>query len=86
MTTIEKLLLERGQTHGDYEQFATISQLLKDVIHGSPNWKKLTFVQCESLDMLCHKMARVVTGNPNHRDHWDDMQGYAKLAGDRVKP
>jgi hypothetical protein len=33
----------------------------------------------ESLDMICHKMARILNGNPYHFDSWHDIIGYARL-------
>lgn len=47
---------------------------------------KLDDVQRESLSMIFHKIGRILAGDPNFRDHWDDIAGYAKLAADRCKP
>lgn len=87
----EELLAERGKTHGEYVEHAAITQELKNIIH---SWdtalknpadmpSKLTFVQRESLDMIAHKIGRILAGDPDFRDHWDDIAGYAKLAADR---
>lgn len=29
--------------------------------------------------MILAKIARIVSGDPNHADHWDDIAGYALL-------
>jgi hypothetical protein len=33
----------------------------------------------EALHMIAHKMGRIATGNPNIKDHWADIAGYATL-------
>lgn len=35
--------------------------------------------------MICHKMARIINGDPNYRDSWDDVAGYATLVAKRLK-
>jgi hypothetical protein len=36
------------------------------------------------LEMIAHKIGRVLAGDPNHADHWDDIAGYARLVARRV--
>lgn len=38
----------------------------------------------EALDMICHKMARILNGDPNYRDSWVDIAGYAMLVANRL--
>jgi hypothetical protein len=57
-----------------------VSQAIKDAMKSGPNWISLTDVQAESLEMIALKIARVLSGNPDYADHWDDVIGYAKLA------
>jgi hypothetical protein len=83
-----ELLATRGQTHGPYELHAGITQQLKAVLHfqqqnGYACWAKLTECQRESLDMIMHKVGRILAGDPDFRDHWDDIAGYAKLVADK---
>lgn len=79
---IDALLTERGKTHGDYERHAVITQEIKDVMHRTIGAKH-TLVHRESLEMIAHKIGRILVGDPDFRDHWDDIAGYAKLAADR---
>lgn len=81
--SVEKILAERETTHGDFSKTAEISQDFKRVLvkHGEG---KLTNVQAESLGVICHKIARILNGNPNHKDHWDDIAGYATLASKEI--
>lgn len=79
---IDALLTERGKTHGDYTRHAEITQEIKDVMHRTIGAKH-TIVHRESLEMIAHKIGRILAGDPDFRDHWDDIAGYAKLAADR---
>jgi len=82
--SIEETLKERNQTHGAYTETALVSQILKATVRSGPSWLIMNPSQRESVDMILHKIARVVCGNPNEPDHWVDIQGYAKLAeGDK---
>ena len=29
--------------------------------------------------MILHKIGRILAGDPNHKDHWVDIAGYANL-------
>jgi hypothetical protein len=82
--TIEKTLKQRQKTHGDFETHAKISQKLKAVLW-EHDFQELDADQIEALEMICHKIARVLNGNPDYHDHWHDIAGYATLVGDRLK-
>jgi hypothetical protein len=75
----DSLLNEREKTHGPYDVKAGIIQDLKRVMQSAPGWYRLSPSQRESLDMIQHKIGRILSGNPNHPDHWEDIQGYARL-------
>lgn len=84
MTEITKTLEERGNTHGDFSDNARVSQELKEVIADSVKYHLLNNVQKEALAMICHKMSRIVSGNPDEPDHWRDIAGYATLVEQRL--
>ena len=77
------LLVERGKTHGDYTDHATITQALKFCAKDGKNWHSNPPVVKEALEMIFHKIGRILSGDPDFRDHWDDIAGYAKLVADR---
>jgi hypothetical protein len=79
------LLAERGKTHGDYFTHATITQSLKQLMGASDNWARLSMPQREALDMVAHKIGRILAGDPNHIDHWDDIAGYSKLVANGLR-
>jgi len=43
------------------------------------NWISLSDEQAEALEMIAVKIARILSGDPEYPDHWDDVIGYAKL-------
>lgn len=47
-------------------------------------WVSLASDQKESLEMIAHKIGRILNGDPNYSDSWHDIAGYAKLVGDRL--
>jgi len=81
---LDEILKQRGTVHGDFTDVADVSQQLKAVLQTGKSWNELTAVQKESLEMIMHKAARIVSGNPNHHDHWDDVAGYATITSKRI--
>jgi len=81
---ISTILDEREKTHGDYTNNCVVSQKLKQAMADAVGYNKLSMVQKETLDRIATKIGRILC-NPNVKDHWTDVQGYAKLAGDLVK-
>ena len=69
-------LKERAKTHGHFCDVATSAQVIKSEINRADH---LDFTQIEALDMIATKIARILHGNPNERDHWLDIEGYARL-------
>lgn len=70
---------ERGKQHGDWSQQAKTAFRLKEVARKGKNWSMLESHQTEALDMILTKLSRILTGDPAHEDHWDDIAGYAYL-------
>lgn len=78
--SIQDTLNERAKTHGDFISNSSIMQTLKQVMRTQGvNWDTLTASQKESLEMIQHKIGRILSGNPNEPDHWKDIAGYATL-------
>lgn len=75
----EALIAERGSRYGKFKDGADIMQSLKDVMREVDGWNNLTPSQKEALDMIQHKVGRILNGDPNYDDSWKDIAGYAKL-------
>lgn len=83
--SIEKTLKQRQKTHGEFLTHALIAQSIKCQMFNAHGYGALDAMQREALDMIAHKIARVLNGNPDVHDHWHDIAGYATLVGDRLK-
>jgi len=84
MTDLAAIIQDRTRTHGDFGRHACIAQSLKSFVRVQlVNPEKFSFRQAEALDMILHKIARIIAGNPNHVDHWIDIAGYALLAAEQ---
>ena len=81
-TSIEKVLAERGSRYGEFVDHAFITQSIKSAMVNSPNWKRLSDDMKESLEMIAHKIGRILNGDPEYIDSWTDIVGYAKLVED----
>lgn len=79
-------VINREQMHGDFSDHATTSQNLKYNMRESKNWNNLTPVMREALEMIQHKIARILNGDPSVPDHWNDIIGYASRVSERLAP
>lgn len=71
----------RDEKHGGLGQVGFTSQLLKEVIRQGQNYSRLRPSEAEALDMIGHKIARILNGaDPHNREHWEDVAGYALAA------
>lgn len=77
--TINDTLAEREERYGSFAGHALISQNLLAAMHRTPHWCGLTPAQREALEMIQHKVARILNGDPNYADNWHDIAGYATL-------
>jgi hypothetical protein len=86
-TDISQTLNERGSRYGIFMGHAHVTMDLKRTIrqHLIARDKKLDDDQQEALDMICHKIGRIVNGDPDYADSWVDIAGYAKLVADRLE-
>lgn len=76
---IELLLSARGACYGEFYEHARITQNLKSAMRDSPNWGSLSPMKKEALEMIQHKVGRILNGDPNYKDSWNDIEGYSRL-------
>jgi len=79
MNDIEKFLLERGNTHGDWKEQAKIASNIKLAMMCGRNYKNMPSYVTEGLDTIAVKIARAVSGDWTEKDHYKDIAGYATL-------
>jgi len=71
----DKLLSEREKTHGDAaETFEVGIDLVSIVVHTCSPLRPHHF----AIINILHKIARILCGS-YHKDHWNDIEGYARL-------
>ena len=67
----------RDDQHGGVENVGRTSQLIKHAMRTGRNWGNLSPGQQESLDMVAHKIGRILAGSdPSDEQHWEDLAGY----------
>jgi hypothetical protein len=86
-TNVNEMLAGREARYGSFEGHAEISQHLKGVIlkYEAKRGCDLDPDQREALEMICHKIARILNGDPNYADNWIDIAGYATLVANRLE-
>ena len=82
---IDATLAERGSRYGVFTEHARITQNLKAMMVDSPKWGILRPDQKEALEMVQHKIGRILNGDPNYHDSWHDIAGYTKLVADTLE-
>ena len=85
MSEMDKTLAQRGEVYGRFVDHAAISQSIKRAMRAAPGWQEMPDDMRESLEMLAHKVARILNGNPDYVDSWHDVSGYATLVEKRLK-
>jgi len=85
-TNLDLILENRCKTYGDYRDNAKTMQDLKRMFREHPGWARLNDMHREALDMFALKIGRILVGDPDHRDSWDDIAGYARCVSERIPP
>ena len=85
--TITQTLTDRGNRYGLFIGHAEVTQRLKRVMAEelAKRGKPLADDQWEALEMIAHKIGRIISGDPDYDDSWVDIAGYAKLVSDRLQ-
>lgn len=84
---ITATLNERGARYGTFKGHAEVTQGLKRFMATelAKRGKVLADDQWEALEMVAHKVGRIINGDPDYADSWVDIAGYAKLVADRLE-
>lgn len=87
---IASTLAQRGSRYGDFADNARIGDKLLEVMMGDitgvpTNWSRLDPTKRQGLMLIAQKLARALSpsADPEYKDNWHDIQGYAKLIEDR---
>lgn len=87
MTDLTQTLADRGSRYGAFSGHAQITQRLKLAVRAELvlRGKRLDDDMQEAIDMILHKIGRIVNGDPSYVDSWVDIAGYAQLVADRLE-
>jgi hypothetical protein len=87
MTTTDEVLNERGKRYGKFVDHARITQNMKIEAYQILKRRNVELKpdQAEALDMIFHKIGRILNGDPDYADSWRDIAGYAQLVADRLE-
>ena len=83
--SVDAVLNERGGRYGTFESNAKTCQLLKNVLHAQDGWYRLSYVQREAVEMIMHKISRLVNGDGTYLDTVVDISGYNQLMLDHMR-
>lgn len=82
---LEIILKERDKRYGAFKGHANITWGIKHAMHGGKNWEVLPVEMKEALDMIAHKIGRILNGDYRYKDSWTDIMGYAKLVEEKLE-
>lgn len=85
--TVDQILDQRGNRYGPFIGHSEVTQGLKAFVRSelAMRQKALAPDQQEALDMIFHKIGRIINGDANYDDSWVDIAGYAQLVADRLQ-
>lgn len=92
---LDTTLEERGSRYGKFLEHADVTQAIKEAMRTGKNWpqgstrygrkgSELSVDQMEALEMIAHKIGRILNGDPDYVDSWTDIAGYAALVEKRL--
>lgn len=84
MSSIEATLAERGSRYGEFTDHADITQTIKAAMALGQNWDSIDNDMREALEMVAHKIGRILNGDPRYIDSWTDIIGYTRLVEKRL--
>jgi len=77
------VIKERGKIYGDFKDIANISQKIKAMYYLHSN--ESDPVINEGIDMIIHKLTRIINGGSKYIDNFRDLSAYAQLIIDYLE-
>lgn len=83
---VNELIKSRAKFRGDFEDVANVNQDLLQFCSFRRRYKDVALdVELTALQMIMHKIARILTANGYDEDSWKDVAGYATLVVNHYK-
>lgn len=85
--SVSMILGSRAKDYGAFRDNARLAQALKRALaeHADEMGSLFADDQWEAIEMIASKLARIVNGDPNKADSWDDIAGYATLVAEGLR-
>jgi hypothetical protein len=84
-TDIAATLAERGKRYGAFPKHASVSQTIKAALFDCRHRESMAADQVEALEMIAHKLGRILNGDFTYTDNVVDIIGYMQLVLDRME-
>ena len=76
---INAMLAGREEQYGSFADFSAVNRRIVAAMKLGNSWGHLTDAQQVALEMIAHKVSRILNGDPGYVDNWVDIAGYAQL-------
>lgn len=84
MTEVKDILKARGEKYGTIKDNAHVAQEIMYALDRTNCLQKLSDVQMYAITMIATKLSRIVNGDPDYLDSWNDIAGYSTLVVDYI--
>lgn len=75
---VQSVVAARDGSYGGFGGIALTCQNFKDIARSCPSWKSLNPSEKEGIDMIFHKITRILYSPKKIRDSWVDIGGYCR--------
>lgn len=76
---LDDSLREQIRTNGDFSDTAQLAQALKFALRQGKHWSALPMGAKEALEQMQTRISMILSGDPNHTDHWNKLAMYARV-------
>ena len=83
---IRLVIRSREAAHGDLAVYASLLRRFQEVARDGPNWSKVGDTHKVAIDEMLRALTGALCGDPDLRDHYDTLSGYATSAAERLVP
>lgn len=75
---VQNVVRNRDASYGGFGGIAKTCQDFKEIARNCPSWNSLTPCEKEGIDMIFHKITRILYSPQKIRDSWVDIGGYCR--------
>lgn len=75
---VTNVVIARDSSYGGFSGIAETCQAMKDLARKCPSWQSLNSSEKEGIDMILHKITRILYSPKKIRDSWVDIGGYVR--------